>query len=1034
MKPLVLELEAFGAYPSKEILDFTTLSDGRLFLIHGQTGAGKTTLFDAICYALYGEASTDGREQDSLASHHVAQGVKPFVRFRFAIGRDEYEIERTLPYWKPKNKTITKASVVLRDCQSGKIWEKDANEHVKMLLGGMEAAQFRQVIILPQGAFQHFLKAKTEERRKILTILFRTQLYDEIERRLKEHFTSLKSRYDEQQRHLKHLFEAALPAETPHTLEELERVAVSVQEQVNEIAENEPRLKAALEQASALVRVAEERAIALEELDACEQDLTRHAEMSDMMREQTEQIARAEKAERLKPQSDELVRSEAAQRDRVQRREELEAKKVSSQKALKDAQQQLLEAEAAKPTIEELRGEIRTLTNARPDVVRLTELSRAAKEATTAFLEQQKKVDAAKGTLMRQQEEHQNIRAKIPELIEQAAQIQALQAERERWNHVQTALWELEEERKKLTTLKEERKKALQAEEIAAAERTKQHLAFQECETAWRQGQAARLAITLLDNEPCPVCGSTTHPHKALAHGYVLVSDEELDGARLRFDKADKAHRAIKDRFTSIEAEVKTVVEYGKTLKAKSEEQFGADAAIQTDDLKQKIQELEQKIHAAHSSAMEREAAEKRAFELADAIKQLTQETEILEKHLLDVRSEEAAKKSSAKTLYETLVTHGIAHSVAELDKRMAECEKEATGLERAIGLALEAVRLANNVVQETEGKCAALHEEIEREDANLKDRTNAFAEALLSEGFTSQDNLLRNILSSKQRETLLASIEAWKRQGTELATLKNQIRKRLGEHSEDSLLQPEAKSLAISQRDDLKAKEYQAEQALLELHKRQERLRLEAERLQQQQTHIRENLLKSEELERDLLPAQMLAKMTSGANDFNMKLQDYVLTALLSEIIASANMRLSVISSGRYALERKTSVGDARTKEMLDFEVIDYHTGIQRNARTLSGGETFFTSLALALGLADVVAMRSGGVRMDALFIDEGFGSLDAETLDIALDTLTQLQSGGRLVGVISHVSELKERISTRLEIIKTAHGSTIGAWQGLR
>lgn len=1024
MRPLWLELEAFGAYPKHEKIDFTPLSRGGLFLIHGQTGSGKTTLFDAICYALYGEASTEGRDKDSLASHHTEQGIKPYVCFRFALGADEYEITRSLRYQKTKNKTPTPASVVLKDCASGKIWEKDADEQVKMLLGGMEATQFRQVIILPQGAFQHFLKAPTKERRDILTKLFRTQLYDLVEQLLKEHHTALKSRYDEQKRLLSRTFADALPPETAQTLEALELASEHIRQQQELLSQNEPLLKDAWEQASQLLREADERVSILDQLEDCERKITQHLEQELTVNEGVKRLAKAETAQLLKPLLDELHEAEKAHKECLKRLADQVTNCDRIENERNTAQNLLEIAEATRPRIAELAQELTRFTDARPKVEELAILESAANRANEELTKQKKKFEEVKKKCDDIDEEYNRLTQNIPELARQAAQIPVMQAELERWNAVQKAIGILAQERKKAEELRDKTKAALEAEKKAADNRAKQTIAFEALERAWRLGQAARLALTLSDGEACPVCGSRAHPQPASFHDEIAVTDAEYDAARELLNGADTAQRLAKDAYTTANSDYEAVKSNGITLKESYQAQFREDFAISAEELVQKIETTIQKLHDAQRSEKTQTIANQRIEVMSGQKASLAQAVEKEEAAYRTASDAATSTKAAALTLRESLAALGSAFTLVEIDERIRSCQKEREDLESALNKASEAVQALIAAFAEANGKLLTMQEEAKRSTSDLEARANAFTEAYSEKGFASEEALLAALLTPKERDTLLSASEEWKRLGTELRTRHEDLTKRLGNEA-TVRVRPDIAFLRDEQSN--------AEHALQTNRTEQGRISAAGERLQKQSEEIRTLLKDIAEIEQEILPAQMLMKLVDGTNDFNMKLQDFVLTALLSEIIASANERLRVISNGRYALERKNAVGDKRKSEMLDFEVIDYYTGTMRNARTLSGGETFFTSLALALGLADVVAMRSGGIRMDALFIDEGFGSLDSETLDIALDTLTNLQAGGRLVGLISHVSELKERISTRLEILKTSHGSTVAPWVGV-
>lgn len=1038
MKPLQLELEAFGAYPAHQTLDFTALVGGRLFVIHGQTGAGKTTLFDAICYALYGEASAQGRDKDSLRSDHVELGVMPFVRFRFSVGQEEYEIERTLPYWKPKNKNITTASVILRHPTSGKFWEKDADEQVLKLLGNMKAEQFRQVIVLPQGEFQKFLKATTEARRKILEVLFQTQMYSHVEELLKHHAANLKNQYDEQKKTIERLFAEALPPKTDHvpdeyTIASIEQEITRLQEEERSNVQQMPQRELAWKQATEQVRLVQERENLAAGVDEAEQALVRHKEQTSAIEEQKLRLDQAKKADRAQPQHKALQQAELHQRERVDKRIGLQQAVNEAVQALHAAQHQKKQVDDTKPRIKELSDDHARWSVLRPNVMRSAELENDIKNAQKARSDAEKTRNGTKSKVQEIENDIQELNGLIPDLTQKATQKQALQAELERWSSIERAQNTLREEREKFKEIKKQVSELLKKEEKAAAERNKEQQTFAETERAWRLGQAARLAFTLQDDEPCPVCGSYAHPQKAHQGAEKgIVTDADYDAAQSRKEATEKAHKIVREEYTIRNAELDAVKAHGETLKKSYDADFGADFACSSEECSQKKYDIQQKIDSATSAEIRLQTAEKDLQRLTEDKNKYAKQLELDEEALQTARNNEASIQSALDTLRVSLQESTLSEnlSVQELDARLKSIQEEQQQLQVAQEQAEAAVRTAETSQTQAQATLDALTEEIRQAEEYLYREREKFLQTLTESGFESAEALTETFLLPKEQTALHSAIDEWLRKGVELAS---QHKERLQQFGGEDTYRAYT---ALETRPNLSAlteAEHQAEQAWKELLSMKERISLELERLTGKLGDIRSGLQTLEKYEQDLIPAQILAKTANGDNPFKMRFQDYVLAALLDEIIASANLRLRTISSGRYALERKNVSEDKRKAEMLDFDVIDFHTGAKRNARTLSGGETFFTSLALALGLADIVAMRSGGIRMDALFIDEGFGSLDAETLDIALDTLTSLQAGGRLVGLISHVSELKERIPTRLEIIKTAQGSAIGAWQGL-
>jgi DNA repair protein SbcC/Rad50 len=1131
MKPCLLEFQAFGAYPDRQSIDFTALADNRLFLIHGATGAGKTTIFDAICYALYGEATARDRDGQSFLSHHAAPEIEPFVRLRFMLGNYEYEVERSVPFRKfnPAKKTFAKTETrrtILTDTTSGKTWtQNSANEELKRLLG-MSAEQFRQVIVLPQGAFQTFLKASTAERRTILEGLFSTGLYARIEVMLAERLKMLDRQRHDLQTQIQHILgeqarsaeaiagaiteaitetsaEASVEASveavfradssdaagehpfhhlafhhlTFHNLDDFDTFTANLEYRSKRLQSLLPELRTAAEQAVKNRHTAEQHEKDVADYNDILHAQKQHQHLQPSVEAAQKEIAFAESAAWLAPTLD-MLKSSEDQASKAQQR--LQATQTALERAaasLQNARVASDDSVAHKPDAERLTEEMRALNDILPKLEQRTTLQMAknlAAAATTqaneALLDAEKKLRACLA-------DYDAAQAALPLLAEKAALLAAYTQDLERVTGIVRRREELENEREKWNTANAHEKIALVAESEAATRRAAQEAAFVATERRWRAQQAQRLAWDLQDDTPCPVCGSRSHPQPARElieerlteeslkksnHALHLVTDRTYDDTKASMDEARSQHDTALAAFQTVKNEAAVIKERGKALS----EELGSDAKASVDELQARITAAEARVREASTAATKRNALQKKIAELS--VKKTERESTVQASKTALAGFQDAEREASLRLaavemppalrlvaeeygFRDEFVTISPDASTAptsasaplkNLTDRIQRCVQDIAAIEQAIQTSANALADAQNAHTSADTAQQAAHKEWQRlADTASTVRSRAETDAH-SKGFDSLEAAQKAILSDSEREERTKRINGWQSRNLELNEQRKLLAARLQAATESvgSAMSVASTTSTASLAADLpmlRSKEQSAQQAVetcsLSLSRLDDVLRQSAER-----KHDAAGLMSAQtSLEAAYTLAHHLSTTASGTNttvtSLKMKFQDYVLGALLEQVVEAANLRLGLISSGRYALERNTEHQGGNAAAMLNFLVVDYHTGRRRNASTLSGGETFFTSLALALGLADVVSLRSGGVRMDALFIDEGFGSLDAETLDVAVETLIQLQDGGRLVGVISHVDSLKERIGTRLEVVKTRKGSHINTWEGI-
>lgn len=869
MRPLRLSLQAFGPYATRQVLDFEALPRGATFLVHGATGAGKTSLLDALCFALYGDTSGDERKGEQMRSQHAAADVLTEVELDFALGAERFRVRRAPAQERPRRvgggTTQQPAEATFYRLAGDQAREvlahgvREVRAAVEARLG-FASHQFRQVVVLPQGGFRQLLSASSTERETILERLFGAGHYRRIT-------AVLKHRAAELERRVAALGErrATLRAQALATLD-LAAVPAPAAAALD-------AGRAALAQRLAEAARAEQRAAT--ELDAARRardEGARAGRALERARTAQEALARLEAAE---PRA----RAEAARLEGARR-----AQPVAVTAGLRDAAREALAR--ARPNLDEARRRRAALAEA----LREAEAHAAAQAAPPAAARR----EAAQTRLRR--------------LAELEPRIEVLERARARQERAATAL----------ATGTRSEEAAAQARAAAAA-----HLA--RVQEQYAQEAAHRLATGLVPGEPCPVCGAREHPAPARGQGGVLT-EADLRAAREGLARAEAA-----------EAEARQAA-----LRAR-EEAGGADAAL-----------------AAARDALG-EFADQDAAGLRDALAAARAEHEALQ----------AARDQAQAALNEATT-------------REARAE--------------EARRAAEAAAADAQQRLAAAE--------------GALAAALAEHGFGSEEAWRAAHLPRAEAEALDARL---RRHATELAEART--RHAEAQREAEGLAAPDLPALEAASRA-AEARASAASQAVGSLRERiatAERLVAELGRLEAE----------AAEAEDRYGVVGRLAAAAFGNNPARVSFPRFVLAAMLDEVLEDASQRLARMTHGRFGLRRRAEVLDRRVQGGLDLDVEDAWTGERRPATTLSGGEGFLASLALALGLAEVVQRHAGGIRLEALFVDEGFGTLDPQALEEAITALFGLQEGGRLVGVISHVPELRRRIPLRLEVVASPRGS---------
>ncbi|MER6109246.1 SMC family ATPase [Streptomyces hirsutus] len=986
-----LDLTAFGPFGGSLTVDFDELSAAGLFLLHGPTGAGKTSILDAVCYALYG--SVPGARQSgqgmTLRSDHAAPAVRTEVTLDLTVAGRRLEVTRQPPWQRPKKRgtgtTLDKAQTWLRAYDpAARSWKdlsrshQEIGEEITQLLG-MSREQFCQVVLLPQGDFARFLRADAEARGKLLGRLFDTRRFADVEKHLAERRRATESRVRDG--------DADLLADA-HRMQQAAGEAM----RLDDLAPGEPGLAESVLTAAAVARSAarEQLTVARCRLTAAESaqaaadrsldDVRERDRLQRRFAEARERAARLSEGAGARQEAQTLLdrsRKAEAVAPALELRESADAEHREAADAEARTRALLPEAHkeagaagltaAARRAAEELGG----LESARRAERRLAELL-----DERAGLDRQERadddvLDESDAWFTGWEETRNGLQARIESAQEAATRAGELAVRRDP-AHRRLNAARLRDRLAGDTDRAAEQARTAQERALAA----KQHwLDLKEQRLA---GIAAELAANLTDGAPCTVCGAVEHPAPARKDaGHVDRETEE---------RALAAHQSAEERRADHERRLGVVREALAAAKAEAGD-------TPTDRLAHEVEELEGQYARARDAASALHSAQERLRQAEhEHERRLTAQREAAVRTAARAGVRERLDQEQAALKEELAKARGAADSVAV---RAAQLERDAARFAEAA----DAVRLAEGTAQR-----------LKHADARL-------ADAAFKVGFDTPRAAAEALLDAATGRALQHRLDAWQQE--EAA-----VRAALTEPGTAAAAQQPPADLAAAQRtaEDADRRVREAASARDAAARRC----AELDRLSARATAAARRLAPlRDEYDRVARMAGLTAG-TSAANERRMRLESYVLAARLEQVAAAATARLHRMSSGRYTLVHSDD-RTGRGRSGLGLHVVDAWTGRERDTATLSGGETFFASLALALGLADVVTDEAGGVRLDTLFIDEGFGSLDDQTLDEVLDVLDSLRERDRSVGIVSHVPDLRRRIHAQLAVVKGRSGSTV-------
>lgn len=1054
MKPILLEMTAFGSYAERTEVDFGRLGHG-LYLITGDTGAGKTTIFDAIMFALYGTASGSDRTPEMMHCDFVDKSVDTKVKLAFLQGGQEYAVERTIHYPKKRGGDNRFGDAAL----DATLWEQGKDplngstkvtERCAQLLG-LNAEQFKKIVMLAQGEFKEFLKADSDKKNEILGKLFDNSAYVRYQELLKGARDVLRKERDAHRGAIADTMQNFFLM--PEGQEDSERyfpehpgllqtLGLLAGEDGEHLQEAEAQREACQKQKSALdvqKGAAAGQNRLLDELAEKRKQLALlEGQAGDMERRKAEYDAAEKALYQVQPKREMLERAEKAVSDTETEIKRLQKQLAEQEEAVGKAKAATEADEAAKSEIGRLNLAIQTLEQTLPQYEELdgrnAEKQKMAQEIQTSrqeIEETEKQAAQAKTAL-------EKTNAELAALAGIDAQAVALENEYAQAKRNTSALAGETGIRSRLESVLADEKTLqaqmaeLQAKAAAAAEAEQySHTMYQ----AFISGQAGLIAeqmrqeITEKGTALCPVCRSAFCAGQE--HGFAPLAEDTPTEAKVLAAKRDYEKRE-QERVTqegnvialrsAILKEKESILREAQPLlpECESWDTLAAEGYLPRQIAR--FQQIEENGKTAWEDACGKQAQSKKLAEQRE-------ETEEMRGKL-----EETLSRRKEEMHAQTLLMKELETQISALQKQLRYPDKttadEQIRVQKEKREHLEKQVIANQTALDTairerdtaNGSLKGKRDDLPALKQSRADAGEALQNALAENGFSSMEEAERAMLPIGERKG-----GEWLEEQRGILEQYRSDCKNTGERIE--ALAGQTRGIVYTDMDALQREVMQAESAYqaantacLEWEKRLENHRAAEKKV----ARAKAALAESEGAWRRLDKLADLAAGTSGDGG-KLSFDRYVMGTVFQEILEMANRRLDIMSGGKYELVHQIGAGRRNAKAGLDVEVLDMTTGKQRNSKSLSGGETFLVSLSLALGLSDVVQNHAGGKKLDALFIDEGFGSLDSDTLDTALNVLHQLTAGSCMVGIISHVGRLEESVPQKIKVRNSGHGSRL-------
>lgn len=1013
MRPLRLTMNAFGPYREKVDLDFTEFGTSSIFLVNGPTGAGKTMIFDALTYALYNATSGNTRDLTMMKSQYATDKDLCYVELTFEIGESVYRVYRVPQQRGPGKRNNTKnvaTEVAFYKDEKLVATGREANQDIETLMG-LTVDQFRQIVMLPQGEFRRLLIAGSKEKELIFRNIFGTSTIETFQEKLKDKRRDLRATYKSYEAKLDQILSTIPFKEEAALAQVIEQKKIEdVMFYLNErIEETNTNLITKRQEKEDLVSN-EKKEMHTLSLRMTRKDLLK---VKEELEEQSEEIHEMETALALNEQAQVVKEAYDKQQEVLQIKEENELEIKGKKEALEAVRLQatLLQvkektSKEAEKQLEGLRKEIQALELEQEKHLERTLQKEAViqqkiqLEETTELVEsleaQEKSIKQEIEHLEKELENIEIWRADLKKMTEESGQLANKLAETKKTN----------DKLEKIITYQTELTALLKELEQAKNQLNDSEEAYYTARKKYFENLAGVMSNELEKNCPCPVCGSTTHPSKASSLQESVTEEELTSFEQVRdTDKQLQNELAIKmdHKATAIKEEQRLLNIDGKNIEPIKK------------DIEKNIQLLEQSIQNLTNEQIVLEEKLSKEEMWRKTLKEGQNNYQEVLVNLSEARNKQASHTEKLAEFMEQVEKIEKVLRFDTFEKVQTESERVKQVIEE---IELEAKSIQKQFIdnQTQEASLTATLDILNKQHVLNLEKYEEQTKSLeaLYEQYSFKENFSIHILNRKQFEEYATAIKQFQEN---LAFNKRDLEKVIAaiEKNQDSReIEEIERSLQLLQ-EKIQVTEEETEQLVLEVNQDKQAI-----------AAIKKNYEDSEEVYKPLVIYEELAEVANGSKrTAYVSFESYILSIYFEEVLFAANQRFEEMTNQQYQMVRREERTKGTAAEGLDIDVFDRYTGKTRPVESLSGGETFKASLALALGLSDVIQSQQGGVHVDTLFIDEGFGTLDADSLEIAIETLMALQSTGRLIGIISHVEELKERVPARIVVEKQQEGS---------
>lgn len=1013
MKPLVVKMTAFGPYKEQEVIDFRKLGTHRLFAVAGTTGAGKTTIFDAISFALYGAASGSERsDTQGLRSDFADDNIDTAVELLFEMRGKTYRVLRKPGHKKAGNKSVTgmKYELVEITAQGEEIAlteKSQVGEINKKLLEimGLTQAQFSQIVMLPQGEFRKLLTSDSVDKEQLLRKIFNTEIYDNITKQMDAKRKTAEvalQKVEAKKAHYISELTGALPERDSQLQQVLQMDTVNIHQLQKALAEEQQHYAEAVSEQQVQYEKAKANSHAMHKVwqdiistNLALQQQQKRLEQQQLLNEQTpvirkiqQQMAIAQQANSLEPY---ILRYEEAEQDNrisIQNYEKAQQQLEAAQQANEEAEaqwqmQQEKEAERLElqkstyyyeqlvPQMVNLEKQQQQLQTLAQTVVTIT--------ATKVQLDEQKDVEEAHLASCEQQlqknevsiEQLQDAPLQLEKALQQQAEIEELLAQQELATQKQAFM-----------------EQAQQNYEQAKA----QYYAQQQ---QWLDNQAANLAANLVDGEPCPVCGSKHHEAQQFTSA-TSIDDATLAKSEQAWQKAQQDYMHAQADYQAITTQLTGFANKGIYAQDKAK-------------IDGRVQQAQIDAKAYQTARAERQHNQQQKQEFVQALQTTAAQVAELGEQLQQAQQKVLGCEASIASIQENLPEHIT--SLSKLQQQLQQAQLQYQALQRAFETAEANVQNAQQACKVAQAAQQFALQNRQQVEQKYIEHTKKIQQQL------TQKNIA-TLAEARAQQASEQQLQKWQQQCEDFTQQQQILQQQIA-------VAASALEGKTTENEFVAEQNYNtAQQEVETAYEQQSKLQGYVDKCHKYSEQLAQNATEITAFEETAGKVRDLFEMLNGKNAQRISFERFVQIRYLEQIIQAANIRLNNLSNGQYRLLRSQRIEKHGAQSGLMLDVYDSYTDAIRDVKTLSGGEKFNASLSLALGMSDVVQSFKGNIHIDTMFIDEGFGTLDEESLLKAIDTLIDLQASGRMIGVISHVAELKAAMPAVLQVEKTKEG----------